>query len=308
LLVVITGLLLIAGSATLGASAHSGNPQGNSANQNCGAYCPSGVGQQSGNGNGNGNANGKPCAGCVGNADGKNPKGQFPDGSDHNNGYECDHNHGIGRTNPAHSGCHSTTTTPGATTSTTVCKPDDDDDWLFHLLDGADHHHDCKPTTTTTTAAPTTTTTAVTTTTSTTVAPTTTTTTTVPATTTTTATPTTTTTVAPTTTSTTLQGDDEPTTTTTTAAPTTTTTAPTTTTTAPTTTTTAPSGFAAVATTIPTQVLGENFQKSPAAPSSTAAPLARTGSNLRILLFWAGLAIVLGGVAVMIRERAPETS
>jgi len=48
---------------------------------------------------------GKPCAGCVGKADNKNPQGQRPNGSDHNAGYECDRNHGIGRTNPAHTGC-----------------------------------------------------------------------------------------------------------------------------------------------------------------------------------------------------------
>jgi predicted phage tail protein len=62
-----------------------------------------------------------------------------------------------------------------------------------------------------------------------------------------------------------------------------------------------------VTTTIPTQVLGENFQKSPAAPASAASPLATTGFNLQALLFWAGLAIVLGGLAVMVRERASET-
>jgi hypothetical protein len=48
---------------------------------------------------------GKPCAGCVGNADGKNPPGQQPGGSDHDAGYKCDRNQGIGQTNPAHSGC-----------------------------------------------------------------------------------------------------------------------------------------------------------------------------------------------------------
>src|SRR4051794_5463478 len=201
LLVLLTGLVLVVGSLSgFAASAHSG-ANDNSANKGCGAYCPNGVGQPSGNGNGNGNAYGKPCAGCVGNADDKNPKGQWPDGSDHNHGYECDLNHGIGKTNPAHSGCHSTSTTPGSTTSTTMCKPDDDDDWWkfpFHLFDDDHHHdHDCKPTTTTT-AAPTTTTTAATTTTtavtttSTTEAPTTTTT--APSTTTTTAAPATTTT------------------------------------------------------------------------------------------------------------------
>jgi hypothetical protein len=57
------------------------------------------------NGNGDGNAFGKPCAGCVGNADDKNPPGQAPDGTDANNGYECDGNNGVGKTNPAHTGC-----------------------------------------------------------------------------------------------------------------------------------------------------------------------------------------------------------
>jgi hypothetical protein len=43
----------------------------------------------------------KPCNGCVGNADGKAPKGQS-DG-DKNAGYECDRNNGVGQGNPAHS-------------------------------------------------------------------------------------------------------------------------------------------------------------------------------------------------------------
>jgi hypothetical protein len=56
----------------------------------------------------------RPCAGCVGNADDKNPPGQYPDGpTDHNNGYECDQkgrsenegNNGVGFGNPAHTGC-----------------------------------------------------------------------------------------------------------------------------------------------------------------------------------------------------------
>jgi hypothetical protein len=70
---------------------------------------------------------GKPCAGCVGRADDKNPPGQFPDGSDHNSGYECDGrdrpstnqngngNHGIGDENPAHTGCGSNAGTSGST-------------------------------------------------------------------------------------------------------------------------------------------------------------------------------------------------
>ncbi|HJR37212.1 MAG TPA: hypothetical protein VJ819_02405 [Nocardioidaceae bacterium] len=82
------------------------------ANGQCpgGAYCSTRDGSPSLNGNGEGKAVGKPCAGCVGKADNKNPKGQMPNGSDHNAGYECDTNNGIGKTNPAHTGC--TTTTP----------------------------------------------------------------------------------------------------------------------------------------------------------------------------------------------------
>jgi len=58
------------------------------------------------NGNGGGAATGKPCAGCVGKADNKNPQGQMPNARDDgNNGYECDNNNGIGKTNPAHTGC-----------------------------------------------------------------------------------------------------------------------------------------------------------------------------------------------------------
>jgi LPXTG-motif cell wall-anchored protein len=61
-------------------------------------------------------------------------------------------------------------------------------------------------------------------------------------------------------------------------------------------------------TTIPTNVLGENFVKSPAAPAaSTDAPLARTGSNFRTLLSWAGLALALGGLALMVRERESQS-
>jgi hypothetical protein len=77
-----------------------------------GPYDSTRDGSPSGNGNGNGNAVGKPCAGCVGKADNKNPHGQMPNGSDPNAGYECDRNHGIGRTNPAHTGCTAATTPP----------------------------------------------------------------------------------------------------------------------------------------------------------------------------------------------------
>ncbi|MGH3864047.1 hypothetical protein [Actinokineospora sp.] len=77
-----------------------------------GPYDSTRDGSASGNGNGGGEAVGKPCAGCVGKADNKNPKGQLPGPQDGNKGYECDSNHGIGRSNPAHTGCKSTTTTP----------------------------------------------------------------------------------------------------------------------------------------------------------------------------------------------------
>ncbi len=65
------------------------------------------------NGNGNGNAFGRPAAGSVGNADGKNPPGQvrklnglleYP-ANDGDSGYECDSNNGVGVGNPAHSYC-----------------------------------------------------------------------------------------------------------------------------------------------------------------------------------------------------------
>lgn len=95
------------------------------ANEDCGDYCSTSDGTPSGNGNGNGAENSnKPCAGCVGNADDKNPPGQFKDGDDPNNGYECDGNSGVARGNPAHSGCRNatTTTTVPQTTTTTVAQ------------------------------------------------------------------------------------------------------------------------------------------------------------------------------------------
>ncbi|MEA2453599.1 MAG: hypothetical protein QOG04_2309 [Actinomycetota bacterium] len=91
---------------------HEGNFSGNGANHH-GPYDSTCDGSASKNGNGGGGANGRPCAGCVGNADNKNPKGQYPDGNhDGNAGYECDGNNGVGRSNPAHTGCQGTTTTP----------------------------------------------------------------------------------------------------------------------------------------------------------------------------------------------------
>jgi LPXTG-motif cell wall-anchored protein len=84
------------------------------ANGQCpgGPYCSTRDGSASANGNGGGQATGKPCAGCVGKADNKNPQGQKPDASDHNAGYECDTNHGIARGNPAHTGCQAGTQPP----------------------------------------------------------------------------------------------------------------------------------------------------------------------------------------------------
>ena len=99
-------------SGTAGTSGNVSEPQprskadqnGTGANQP-GPYDSTRDGSPSLNGKGDGKATGKPCAGCVGKADNKNPKGQMPDGSDHNAGYECDRNEGIGKTNPAHTGC-----------------------------------------------------------------------------------------------------------------------------------------------------------------------------------------------------------
>jgi len=90
------------------------------ANGQCpgGTYCSTRDGSPSLNGNGDGNANGKPCAGCVGKADNKNPPGQEkvdPLGTFPNNGYECDKNNGIGQTNPAHTGCTGPTPSPSPT-------------------------------------------------------------------------------------------------------------------------------------------------------------------------------------------------
>jgi hypothetical protein len=86
----------------------------------CGAYCSTTDGTPSGNGGGNAGGN-QPCAGCVGGADNENPSGQHHDGSDDNNGFECDGNNGVALGNPAHSVCHDpVTTTTAPQTTTTV--------------------------------------------------------------------------------------------------------------------------------------------------------------------------------------------
>src|SRR3954449_8944760 len=112
--------------ATSGTAATSGSPTspqppsnadetGHGANTGPGPYTSTRDGSPSLNGSGNGNATGEPCAGCVGKADNKNPPGQLPNGTDANAGYECDTNHGIGQTNPAHTGCTEGPVTPPVT-------------------------------------------------------------------------------------------------------------------------------------------------------------------------------------------------
>ena len=119
-----------AGAAGQGSGKGKGNAPGqvkkqepvaapSASDSDCGAYCSTSDGTPSANGNG-GNGTGRPCAGCVGNADNKNPPGQFKDGDDPNNGYECDGNSGIARGNPAHSTCKPTTTTTPQQTTTTA--------------------------------------------------------------------------------------------------------------------------------------------------------------------------------------------
>jgi hypothetical protein len=85
----------------------------NGANKNPGPYDNTCDGRISQNGQGD-DAPGKgtPCAGCVGNADDKNPPGQvkeFNNEKKNDMGYECDGNQGVGahygNGNPAHTGC-----------------------------------------------------------------------------------------------------------------------------------------------------------------------------------------------------------
>jgi hypothetical protein len=86
--------------------------------------CPNGDSQ---NGEGGGEGGGKPCAGCVGQADDKNPPGQMPSADeDGNNGYECDHNNGVAKTNPAHTGCQPPEPTIEPTDLSATVKPECD--------------------------------------------------------------------------------------------------------------------------------------------------------------------------------------
>jgi hypothetical protein len=88
---------------------HEGNFSGNGANRH-GPYDSTCDGRASQNGRGTNGGDGRPCQGCVGNADNKNPPGQEPGPQDPNRGYECDQpgdtpNQGVAEGNPAHSGC-----------------------------------------------------------------------------------------------------------------------------------------------------------------------------------------------------------
>ena len=116
-----------------------------------GTYCSTRDGSPSLNGNGGGEAVGKPCAGCVGKADNKNPPGQEvtdPMGTFPNNGYECDHNNGIGKTNPAHTGCQTAPTVCDETvddcTPSEDCIPVEANDFCTEV-EGNNHHRNDQP-------------------------------------------------------------------------------------------------------------------------------------------------------------------
>jgi LPXTG-motif cell wall-anchored protein len=51
---------------------------------------------------------------------------------------------------------------------------------------------------------------------------------------------------------------------------------------------------------VPVTVLGEQFVKPSGVANNT---LARTGSDVRVELFWAGLALMLGGFGGFLAER-----
>ena len=103
-----------------------GNPNAGNPSAGCnqqgetvgGPYDATCDGSASNNGNGSAQPPGRPCAGCVGNADNQQPPGQMPGGSDANNGFECDGNQGVGQGNPAHTSC-----TPGAVVATATPTP-----------------------------------------------------------------------------------------------------------------------------------------------------------------------------------------
>ena len=103
ILLAVVGMLAI-GGAWSSASADQGGVPNGGANQP-GPYDPGDVC------GGTNQGNSQNCNGSVGNADDKNPPGQV--NNEHDNGYECDGNKGVGDKggNPAHTGCDTTTTT-----------------------------------------------------------------------------------------------------------------------------------------------------------------------------------------------------
>ncbi len=112
---------------------------GNGANTS-GPYDPTNPGVPSDNGNGDGNATGRPGQGTVGNADAKNPPGQVtkyeesPDA-----GYECDDNSGVGKGNPAHTGCSDLVLYVNTVTVMAIWthpeNPEGSDDLVFSFVD-----------------------------------------------------------------------------------------------------------------------------------------------------------------------------
>ncbi len=83
---------MIFGSVALAVAQNdNANPNAGGNSQGKKSDTPAGASQPSGNDNSD-KTNGKPCDGCVGNADDKNPKGQSP--GDKNKGHECDDKRG----------------------------------------------------------------------------------------------------------------------------------------------------------------------------------------------------------------------
>ena len=113
--------VLMAATTTIGGTATALADTGGGATGGCGDYCPTTPGAPSGNGGGNGSSN-EPGQGTVGNADDKNPPGQFKNGGDPNGGYECDQNQGVALGNPAHTGC-APTPAPTDTPTPPTCTP-----------------------------------------------------------------------------------------------------------------------------------------------------------------------------------------
>jgi len=124
----LAGLILVGGVLTGQASAVD---PACSTSPNPYAACP-GQGSNETGGSGNLAHPNQPGPGEVGKADNQNPgansggHGQQPDGTDHNRGYECDQNPGVGDGNPAHTvncGPAPTTAVPRVPTTSTTAAP-----------------------------------------------------------------------------------------------------------------------------------------------------------------------------------------